>query len=111
HALGEAVLARTADVVHHLVRAALDDRPADPARNVVERFVPRDALPLARAAGPGPAKRVEDPVRVGDLVQRRRALRAVATAPARVLRVPLQLPDLAGFLAHVGEQARRRLGV
>src|SRR5581483_4504884 len=73
--------------------------------------VPRDALPLAGATFAGAPQRVEDPVRIGDLVERRRPLRAVAPARARVLRVALQLSDLSGLFVDVREEAARRLAV
>ena len=49
----------------------------------------REPRPLARAP-----EREQDAVGVGDLVERRRPLGAVAAARARVLRVALELADL-----------------
>ncbi len=51
HPLGEAVLARAADVVHDLVLAPVADRLRDPPGDVVERLVPGDRfhLPLPRS--------------------------------------------------------------
>src|SRR5262249_31578780 len=48
---------------------------------------------------------------VPHLVERRRTLRAVAAARARVLGVALELPDLERVLVHVGEQAAGRFAV
>src|SRR6185295_16519757 len=61
-ALGEAVLARPADVVHDLALAALDDRLADARREVVEHFVPGYLLPLPLTAAPDTAQWKEDAV-------------------------------------------------
>ena len=111
HPLGEAVLARPADVHHDLVLPVLDDRGPDPARERVERLVPADPLPAARAAGAGPAQRVQDPVRVGHLVDGGRAFRAVAAPGARMLGVSLELAHPQAVPVHVGEQAAGRLAV
>ncbi len=109
--LGEAVLAGAADVVHDRVRPLLDDRLPDPAGDVVERLVPGDPLPASRTAFPDPLERVEDPIRVGDLVDGCRALGAVAAARARVLGIALELADLERLLVDVGKQAAGRLAV
>jgi hypothetical protein len=91
HALGVAVLPGAAHVVHHVVRPFLDERLANAPGDVVERRVPRDALPAVLAALAGAPQRKEDAVRVVDLVERRRPLRAVAPARAGVIRVALEL--------------------
>ena len=65
HALGEAVLAGTADMVHDLAVPVLVDGGADATRDVVERLVPANPLPLPFPALPGALQGVEDPVRVG----------------------------------------------
>jgi hypothetical protein len=77
-ALGEAVLPRPPDVVHHLVAAVVDDSRADPVGDVVQRLVPRHPLPLARTTVTGLTQRVQDPLRVVDLVDGGRTLGAVA---------------------------------
>src|SRR5207244_12785298 len=77
----------------------------------VERFVPRDALPLPSAARSRALQRVEDAMRVLELVQRRRSLGAVPATRSGVLRVPLELSDLARFLVDVGEEPAGRLAV
>ena len=111
HALGVPVLAGPADVVHDLVRPPADDRPADAPGDVVERLVPGDGLPLPPPRAPARAKRVEDAVGIPDLVQRRRALGAVAPARAGVLGVALELAHLERLRVDVGEQAAGRLAV
>ena len=111
HAFGEPVLPRPADVIHDIVRAPLGERRADPRGNVLQRLVPRDARPSVAAARASPLHRVQHAVRVLDLVQRRRALGAVAAPRPGVLGVALQLAHLAGVPVNVGEQAAGRLAV
>ena len=83
----------------------------DPAGDVVERLVPAHALPAVAAARARAPQRIQDAVGVGDLVERRRALGAVAPARARVLRVALELAHLQRLAVDVGEQPARRLAV
>jgi hypothetical protein len=109
----EEALADTAAVEHRQASRprAVEDRGwpvrvADAehlARDLVERLVPRDPLELPRAAGPRPAQRVAQPVRVVDPLE-------LAEAPhARVQgrhlgrplsRIGADLDDLS--VAHVG---------
>jgi hypothetical protein len=44
------LVARPAEVVHHLLLPSLDERLADAPADVVEHLVPRHALPLPAAA-------------------------------------------------------------
>src|SRR4051794_12844184 len=97
-ALDVAVVARAADVVQHLVVPALAKCAADASADVVERFLPRDSLPLPGATRPGPPHGMQYPLGIIHLVQRRRALGAVAPAAGGVMRVALELRDLAGGL-------------
>ena len=110
-ALREAVLTGPADVVDDLVLAVLDDRRPDPSRDVVERVVPADPLPVAAAALPGATQRIQDALGVVDLVDRGRPLGAVATARSRVGRVALELLDRHVRLVDVGQQPAGRLAV
>ena len=105
------LVARPAEVVHDFLRSALDQRLADPRRDIVERLVPGDALPLAPAAWTDASQRIEDPLGVVHLVERRRAFGAVAAAAARVRRVALELLDLERLPVDVREQAAGRLAV
>src|SRR6185295_5809473 len=109
--LGEAILARPADVVHDLALAALDDRLADARREVVEHFVPGYLLPLPLTAAPDTAQWKEDAVGVCHLVQSRGALGAVASPRARMLGVAFELLHFQGRAVDVGEQAARGLAV
>src|SRR4030095_522226 len=98
-------------VVHDLLLPAFHERRADAPGDVVERLIPRDALPLAAAARPHAAQRIEDPLRIGHLVQRGGPLRAVAAPASRVERGPLALLDLEGRLVDVGQETAAGLAV
>src|SRR5262247_2313956 len=85
------LVARPPEVVHDLLLPAFHERCADAAGEVVERLIPRDALPLAAAARPHAPQRIEDALRVGHLVERRGALGAVTAAASRVNRITFEL--------------------
>ena len=111
HAVGVAVLARPADVIHQLVAPSLHDRLADPAADVGERLVPRHPLPLAFAALAGAPQRIKDAIGILELVRSDDPLRARAPAAARMHRVAFDLADVHLLLVDVGEDAARRLAV
>ncbi len=111
NALGIAVLAGPPDVVHDLVPPILLHGPPDSPGDVVERRVPRHLDPLPLAARPRPLEGLENPVRIGDLVEGRRSLGAVPAARARMLRIPFELPHLERLSVHVGEEPACRFAV
>src|SRR5439155_811989 len=78
--LHQAVVPRSADVVHDLVVAAFLERPPDAPADVGQGLRPRDAGPAALAAPADALQGIEDPVRIVDLVQRRGTLGAVTPA-------------------------------
>src|SRR5262245_44548397 len=98
-------------MVHDLALPPLDERLADAHADVVEHLVPRDALPAPAAARADAAQRIADSLGVGHLVQRRRALGAVAPAASRVRRVALELLDRERLAVDVGEEPAARLAV
>ena len=104
HPFCKAILPGAAHVVHDLVGAFLGDRPAHPGRDIIEGLVPADPHPPARPPASGALERVEDPVGVGNLVERGGALGAVASARSRVLGVPLELAHLQGVPVHIREE-------
>ena len=77
----------------------------------VERLVPRHPLPLALAALAVAPQRIEDPIRILELVRRDDALGAGAAAAARVQRIAFDLADGQLLLVDVGEDAAGRLAV
>ena len=105
------LVTRPAEVIHDFLLPTFHERLADPPTDVVERLVPGDALPLTPSAGADPTQRVEDPLRVIHLVERRRALGAVAATASRVRRVALELLDLERRPVDVGEEAAGGLAV
>src|SRR5262249_39101230 len=112
HALQiDELMARTAAVIHGLLGAPLDEGLPKKSGDIVEHFVPRHALPLAAAARPRAAHRIEDALGILDLIQRRGPLRAVAAPAARVHRVALELLDAQCLLVDVREQPARGLAV
>ncbi len=111
HALGEAILAGTPDVVHDLFVALLLHGLADPRRHIIHGLIPADALPFPLAAGAGTLERVEDAIGIGDLIQRGGALGTVAASRARMFRVALELANLEGIFVDVGQQPTGRFAV
>src|SRR5579872_540390 len=110
-ALGVAVLARTADVIHDLVLAFFDDRTPDARCNVVECLVPSDLHPFAFAAFAGAFERERNAIDVFDLIERRRALRAISSAGARMFGVTFELANLARVFVDIREQSARGLTI
>src|SRR6185312_1477992 len=104
HAIGVAVLAGAADVVHQLVTPPFLDRRADASADVVQGVFPAAALAA-------PLQRIEDAIGVFELIRGDDPLGAGAAAAARVHRVAFHLADVELFLVHVGEEAARRLAV
>src|ERR1700730_9256061 len=98
-------MAGTADVIENLLGAALAQRAADSPGEIIERFVPRHALPLALAAASRPPHRIEDALGIADLVDRRRPFGAVAAAAARMSGFAFELADREVALVDVSEQA------
>src|SRR5262249_57758052 len=76
------LVAGPAEVVHDLALPSLDERLPDAFPDVVEHFVPRDALPAPSTARPDATQRIADALRLAPLAQRRPALRAMASPPA-----------------------------
>jgi hypothetical protein len=110
-AIHHAVVARPPDVVHDLGAPVLLERLADARGQRREHPVPRNALPLAAAAGAHPLEGKEDAVAVLDLVERRGSLRADPSAAAGMDRIALEAADLAGRLVDVGQEPARRFAV
>ncbi len=110
-AVHEPVLARAPDVVHDLIVATLTDSGPHPSSDVCEGFLPGDTLPLTASSLAHTAHRVEDPLGVVDLVDRRRAFCTVASPRSRVCWIAFEPLDLARVLVDVGKESARRLAV
>ena len=111
HALGVSVLTGAPDVVHDLLVTLLLHRPTDARGDVVQGIVPRHPLPLPFPAGTRPFERIQDAIRVGDLVDGRGSLGAVAPPGTGVLGVSLELADLQRVPIDVREQPTSGLAV
>jgi hypothetical protein len=110
-AVGIAVLARPAHVVHDFVPPVFQDRRADASADIGERLIPRHLPPLSRSSIAVAAQGIEDPVGILELVGGDDALRAGPAAAARVKRVALDLADGELFLVDVGQNAACRFAV
>src|SRR4030095_15589400 len=60
---------------------------------------------------PCPCERIQNSIRVVDLIDRRRPFRAVPSAASGMIRIALELPDLHRLLIDVTEQPATRLAV
>ena len=98
------ILPGTADLVHDAV-TALDAALAHLGPDFAQRFIPRDALPLALAALADAFERVKDALGIVNLVVRGRALGAVAAATAGMGGVALEFLDFQAGFIDVGQQA------
>src|SRR5205823_3855827 len=89
----------------------LGQGPPDARGDLVERFVPAHPLPAILTAFSLAAQRIENPIRIVRLIQRGRALGAIASARSRMFGIALVLADLQRLAVDVGEQAARGLAV
>ena len=96
-----AVFAWTADVIHHLAATVFENGLADAAPDIFQDLIPGDAGPFTTTPFADAFERIQDAVRVFDLVRRDHTLRARPAAAARMVRVALDLPDIKRVLVHV----------
>ena len=107
----EPVLPRTPDEIADVVVAPAGERFVHPLGERVQHVIPAHPLPLAAAARPRAAQGVQDPLGIGDLVERGRALGAVATTGTGMAGMTFELANLERVGVDVGEQPARRLAV
>src|SRR5205807_9579705 len=69
------------------------------------------ALPFSFAAFSGALQRIENAIRIGNLIERGRAFGAVASAASRILRIAFELLNRSRDFVDVREQPTRRLAV
>ena len=100
--VGVSLVTRAPNVVDHPVLGPGLEGIPNLGRDLIQGLVPGNPLPTALPSGTDPLHRVEDPLRVVDLVDGCRALGAVPAPATRVMGVPLEFCDLPGFLVHVG---------
>src|SRR5262249_57597217 len=75
------------------VRAAFLEGLPDAPTQIVEDLIPRHSFPLALAALSGATQRIENPLRIIDLVDRRRTLGTVSSPASWVLGIAFELLD------------------
>ena len=110
-ALHDEVVSRAAYVIHDLFAAIFLKRFAHARAESLQHFVPRSPRPFSATPRPGALHRIKDAIGIMNLRDRRRALRAKASATGWMLRVALELRDLSGFFIDVGKKSARRLAV
>ena len=89
-ALDVAFIARPADVIDDFVMAVFFEGFANARGDHLDRFLPADALPFAFAALADALERIQDPVGIVDLIDRRGAFGAQPAAAGRMQRVALR---------------------
>src|SRR5262245_54924206 len=105
HPLYVAVVARPADVIHHLIATVFDQRLTNLNGEGVEHFVPGGSFPASSASWTYPFERIEDTLRIVNLVDGRRTFGAIAATRSRMKWIAFEFADLTRFLVNIGEQA------
>src|SRR5262249_20224444 len=111
HAIDVSVVARAPDVVHHLGAPIFLQGEAQARRHGGHDLVPAGALPLPAAARAAAFEGMQQALRIVGLRHRGRALGAIATTAARVMRVALETLDGTGLFVDEGEQTAGGLAV
>src|ERR1700730_13335391 len=101
-------MAGTAYVVDDFIAPPINQRLANPLSKILQHLVPGHSLPFALTAFTGALERIEDTLRIIDLVEGRRTFSAVASAAARMRRIALEFANAAGLLIDVSEQSAGR---
>src|SRR5258707_3254487 len=86
-ALCVAILTRTADVIHDIVRPPLLQRSSDARGDVIERFIPAHFSQPILASASAPPKGMEDTVRIIRLIECGRTLCTVPSTGSGMFRV------------------------
>src|SRR5947209_3998426 len=102
---------RPPDVIHDLVFAAFLKSVADSSGQVVQNCIPGNPLPLPFASLAHAPQRIENALRVIDLVNRRRTFGAVAATTARMCRIPFKFLDLHLVFVNISQQTASSLTV
>ena len=105
HPIHISFMTRPPYMVCNFIIAALLQRLAYTSCNVVQHFIPGHPFPVARSAFALPLERIEDTIRIRDLVDGSRAFGTVATTAARVVRIALKLAHRIGLLVYKGRQS------
>ena len=111
HSFCKAVLAGAPDMIHDLVMPVLDDGFPYTPRQIIQSLVPPNSNPFPLATFSGAFQRIKNSVRIGDLIDRRRAFSAIAASRTRMLGIPFELSDLQALSVDVCKQSTRRFTV
>src|SRR6187551_3377825 len=98
-------MAGPSNMIHDFIAPLFQQGFSYAAGNVIESFIPRDALPLSCAARADALERITNPLGIIDLIERGRTLRAISAPAAGMLRVALETADTAGVLFNESQKA------
>ena len=104
-AFSEAVFTRATDVIHDFIAAIFHDGFSNPCCDVFKRFVPTDTFPFSFTTFPGALQRIKNAIGIGDLVECRGTLGAVAPARSRMFGIAFKLLYFACYFVDIGKQA------
>src|SRR6187549_1903819 len=95
----------SSDVIHDFIAPLFQQGFSYAAGNVIESFIPRDALPLSCAARADALERITNPLGIVDLIDGSRSLGAISAPTLGMLRVALETPDMPGVLFNESQKA------
>ena len=98
---------RAPNVISNFVVSLFLDRFANPGRDIIEDFVPSNTLPFSFTTFSRTLQRVENTIRVVDLVDRRWTLRTISTTASGVIGIAFKLADLIRIFVDVCRQSAR----
>src|SRR5215468_1994288 len=103
----ESIFARPTHVIHDLLPPVFQDRFANTRCHVVKYLVPADLLPLSGPTFSYSFQRMENAIRIVDLIERCRPFRTIAPPGSGMLRIALKFSNLVRGFIDIGEQATR----
>src|SRR6185437_7859187 len=98
-------MAGPSNMIHDFIAPLFQQGFSHAAGNVIESFIPRDALPLSCAARADALERVTNPLGIVDLIEGSRSLGAISAPTPGMLRVALETPDMPGVLFNESQKA------
>src|SRR5215204_2777119 len=102
----EQLVAGAADMIHDLIAPLFQQRLAHTPGNVLQHFIPTDALPFPFAALADALQWVANALGVGHLIKCRRTFGAIAATAAGMFGIALEAANLVGvFLDHSDQPA------
>ena len=95
------------NVISNFVVSLFLDRFANSGRDIIEDFVPSNTLPFSFTTFSRTLQRVENTIRVVDLVDRRWTFRTISTATSGVIGITFEFADLIRIFVDVCRQPTR----